>query len=342
MDAYIFLRESDSAFKWVAAPALDRSRCVLFEPIKLTIRNSKYSLYSQSIYIASYVGKIDPKRKAPRVGSIIGLYKSALQKSVRRKLADRAMELTARIWDASPFELVRRLMIIMCEDVFITTDYIWLSWLLAAISKKYIPDVGDFERVLKLVEKLCKCDYRDIKINYSPPEGSMKAQRALNINDPEHASFCGSEKSDMLKAILVRMGYGGMACDTRMLERNYDLWWERFNKGCDPFTFTLPTAALTREPMDNPVLLEAVDHHCSSICDWVAAQTDFTVEQVKSLVWVYRSNINYRKYIWRVGVDGMTLEPDELYQKRMDRSDPNYTQLMPLLEEYSLNFLKKS
>lgn len=319
MDEYIFLRTSESEFKWVTKNNVDTTKSKFAYKINLTMRSSKYSTFNQPIYIISYIGESQPATVNKKPG-VVELYKSGLQKAVRRKKAPEAVEIVKRLWELRPFELIRRLMIIMCEDVIITTDYIWLSWLLMALSKGYQPIAWDYNNLISLVDWMCKCSYRDI-LNY----------KNTGIYDCETGA---PENSFLLKSILVRIGYGGMKNDLVMLENFYDLWWTRFQRGVQPFSRVLTTQP-NYNSIEHPILLEAVDHHCSKICEYIQMRVDVPIEKIRKLIWDNRSSINYRKFIQSVESDVITIEPDQHPKEFCEE----YKSLTELINEYSRMFI---
>lgn len=320
MNEYIFLRTSESDFKWVTKNDVDTTRSKFAHKINLTMRSSKYSTFNQPVYIISYIGESQPTSTNKKPG-VVELYKSGLQKAVRRKKAPEAVEIGKRLWELRPFEMIRRLMIIMCEDVIITTDYIWLSWLLMALSKGYKPIEWDYNNLISLVEWMCKCSYRDI-LNYSD----------TSIHDCE---FGAHENSCILKSILVRIGYGGMKNDVAMLENFYDLWWARFQRGVQPFNRCGTSHKVEYTPIEHPILPEAVDHHCSKICEYIKMRVDIPIEKIRNLIWDNRSSINYRKFIKSVELDVITIELEQSPKK----SCKDYESLTELIDEYSRMFI---
>lgn len=313
MDDNVFLRIDQSTFKWVSHAEIDTSQLKFAHKINLTIRNSKYAVYSQPIYVASYHGKNDDapsKKKAPSTE----LLKSALQKCIRRRLTPNALAITKKLWELSPFELVRRLMIIMCEDVIITEDYGWLSWLLMAYSKKYSPSDDDLERILSLVHWLCKCRFREVLSGYYVDNKIYDLPNNL-----------------VLKAILIRMGYGGMSGDIKMLELFYDIWSARIEDNIPPFTserVPINTADIMFTKQSIPD--EAVDFHCSNVCEYIERQTGRSPAEIRTLIWDHRSSINHRQYIDEAMDDQIMLLP-----VKNTVAPPEFGEIIGLADKYS-------
>jgi len=142
----------------------------------------------------------------------------------------------------------------------------------------------------------------------------------------------------VLKANLVRIGYGGMLGDVKMLENFYDLWWKRFERGVEPFS--RPVVNIVYHPIPNPVMLEAVDQHCSKLCETIEGKTDYPLDQIKKLIWNHRSSVNYRKFIWVVDPDIITVEADDSYEKRHPAPGSDFDAIKDLADEYSRLFIQ--
>ena len=114
------------------------------------------------------------------------LLKSALQKSVRRCMADKAVMMVrscyppsrvttnttttlerqvsdgnAAKWDARMSKLLRRIPIIMIEDGVASPDLPWIVWLMIAHGKGYRIDAADRDRIQTIVASMAALDVRD-------------------------------------------------------------------------------------------------------------------------------------------------------------------------------------
>lgn len=323
MDEYIFLRDNDN-FLWVKS--IENYNVLWMEKINLTIRNSKYSVYSQPIYIAStqevIINTVSVKRN-PK----LHLYKSSLQKCIRRGLVDESVELFNILYNISPFETVRRMMIIMCEDVLITQEYIYLSWMLSALSKKYTISSYDIERLRTIVYWMASFPYKDYIDN------QLKSQIIYN---PENND---SQKSNLLKAILLRMGYGGMTNDIKLLEKYYDVWYNRFQNNVDIISpYILEVKVI---PVETPVINESVDFHFTNITSYVADRCDFDENYIKKLIWENRSSVNIHRNIVEINYDCIMIEPLEIYDIRQKKygSSNDYKLITHLIDEFTFKYL---
>jgi hypothetical protein len=146
--------------------------------------------------------------------SLISLLKSNLQKCIRRQLTRRAVE-TARYLGELDFTLlVRRLAIIMLEDVVLHESFSVLVWLTAALSKGFQASLVIKEWLLGLVHYLCR----------QPDEQYWSCAIDNGRRDIEASTIMAKHKEmlehphrDMAFSLLFRMSYGGLAGDISML-----------------------------------------------------------------------------------------------------------------------------
>lgn len=188
----------------------------------------------------------------------IAIYKSLLQKAVRRMNLQEGLRACKWLWDNAQADLFRRLPIISVEDgYYIPSDnYMWM-WMMLINSKGYIIRCDELKsRLLKSVETLIlhPCYSRKYE---TKPGGS-------NI-----------DISELVLPIKTRAMYGGMVGDMIMLE-----------KFIEEYT---PNKKFEKIPLATPSqgrLYEACDFH---VFPWLAKDNE-----MKGAFWKYRSGINIR------------------------------------------------
>ncbi|KAG1656684.1 hypothetical protein FOA52_007254 [Chlamydomonas sp. UWO 241] len=162
-----------------------------------------------------------------KAGASMGLLKSALQKAVRRGQGPAAVRLLLHMLKEDPDELLRRLSVIAIEDAMLHPDLPLVVWLMAATAKGYAIGRSLASVLLRFVYQLARCPVRDVM-----PDPRARPGKAMGcLGDVDAESGLGSAESALLKALLVRAAYGGMACDVAMLRNAAAYWGARFAGG---------------------------------------------------------------------------------------------------------------
>jgi len=148
----------------------------------------------------------------------------------------------------------------MVEDVgCFEKEFIELSWL--TCQTKFTPRQRSW--VLGLVKKLCEY--------------------------PSKPIIHGCRSSELNIAIKVRIKYGGMKCDMRMLENIHSAV---YSIGEIEYLTEIEDLAIeNRQPF-----LAAMDHHISSIHKNISRKTGIDSNKIKKIIWKYRSSVNTREY----------------------------------------------
>jgi hypothetical protein len=227
--------------------------------------------------------------------SSINLLKSMLQKCVRRQLDQLAVRTAAELIHRDPNVFLRRLGIIMVEDVGLREEYSVVVWLTGAVSKGFVLQEKHVTWLLRLVESIChdsrppiewncgNCGTSDAKLDYT----TLLSSRAT----------AGSGHMDLVYSLLLRASYGGMACDRTMLQEvarlvicpeiEIDVWH-------DDQLNILPMEV--PRLMASDLLIEAADFHCCpGLISTIQAQcSGWTRDRIQSAIWEGSSKINYR------------------------------------------------
>lgn len=198
------------------------------------------------------------------------------------------------------------------------------------------------ESILQILNDLVCADYRDILIHYDD----------INV-------YKLWKQSDVLvKSILIRAFYKGMAGDVAMLQ-DYSLQWH--HRLQNPAWVTI----LNKVYQDVPVLelkdlsgeycmddtvLQGIDFHCSNMLEWLLSQSEIMKElsqvflgdlnqYLHDAIWNHRSKINSKKFISQMP-DASSLCP--AYIPEQTPEDPVFNKyVLPPIDIYSSAELRK-
>ena len=163
-------------------------------------------------------------------GLSIPVLKSCLQKAVRRQEGRVALRAAAELMKASFREFIRRITIIVLEDVMLRGTYPGLVWLLMADHKGFIPRNEHIRFCLNAVQDLCRCNKKD---NVSFEMG----MKPIGLNRLE--GLVASESKALVGSMIVRSRYGGMGCDVRLLQASAFTWFDRLNQNPSQWTLKI-------------------------------------------------------------------------------------------------------
>lgn len=226
--------------------------------------------------------------------SHIPILKSCLQKCVRRCLADKAVKTAATILCLDPNQLLRRLPIIIIEDVIINYHVTKLVWLMCAVTKGLLLSDYWLQFIVDLVGDITQYPHREAVTHDKKEFDLRKALKFLDQNGPN------KQNRDLLWAVQLRKSYGGMKGDMKMLNGCTRLWLERFVSEVDLDTSDTKID-LTTLGLINPseIIPAAIDFHCTDILQRVAYQyPEIDPRDIQSAIWFHRSGINKRKIIF--------------------------------------------
>ncbi|QKF94176.1 hypothetical protein QKU48_gp0718 [Fadolivirus algeromassiliense] len=246
--------------------------------------------------------------------------KSNLQKCIRRKLNDKAIKTAHHLIKLNINEFLRRISIIIIEDVILHQSYSTIVWLMAATSSKktiFKPNKYIIDWLLGLVNTLCdinECDHIDI--------------------DNTKYDITKFDDYDLLYSLQFRIEYGGMNGDIVMLNYITGVWFDRFrnNKNCNTSEIhqidsdTVIDLSLDDWKLDGDNCA-GIDFHCAPyIIDTLSKRYNTYLEnKIQTAIWNCSSGINYRKLnekserdieIWNViEKDFYKLQQNVLYKK---------------------------
>ena len=235
------------------------------------------------------------------------ILKSNLQKCVRRKKIDIGMKTSvsmSKIIDnygdqVGLFELLRRMTIIVIEDALLFYEYNLLVWFLCVMTKKLVVRTYTLSWILEIINSVIGSKWQDKTYLHTSCEKFDTGEYVEKILK----SNITHDKKNLLLSILFRNSFGGMKCDVIMLNNSVVVWLNRFMKGEDiliieEMNYFFPLEKCSYDELDaDDILDEAIDFHCSNICDRIRKYVDIKEEYLKKLIWDYSSSINVRDNI---------------------------------------------
>jgi hypothetical protein len=215
--------------------------------------------------------------------SQIPILKSNLQKCIRRSLVEEAKSSALTILCLKPSELLRRLPIIVLEDVMLNSNFLFLVWLMCAESKGFPINDEYMKKIIIVVEHLASFENRDL----------CYKKENINIRKLDLTKISDYEK-DILWSIQLRKSYGGMKGDMKMLNYFTQNWYDRFKNGYElsgsNYDIDINNLRLIRY---NDIQLAAIDFHCTNIITFITNKyPKYDKEKIKKAIWFHRSCYN--------------------------------------------------
>lgn len=250
--------------------------------------------YGSRIRVISTFDHLDPHQYTTRLDkSNFPVYKSNLQKCVRRQLSDAAVRTAYAMLSADEPDFLRRLPIVMIEDVLPHPSIIMLVWWMMATTKGYKLSDDDVSMVLGIVYCLCNIPIYQVYNSFCKPLATEIQWNHL----PQ-------TQKDVIWALEFRKAYGGMYCDVDMIKYLQTVWIKRMENPKN-WGWKYINGILV-EPLDlssigecdkYDLLLESIDQHCFS---WIPRKLHETYPQhteyeIKGAIWFYRSRLNLRR-----------------------------------------------
>ena len=253
--------------------------------------------FKQEISIYYKNDESSPKLFKPRSKNYsttnISLLKSALQKAVRRQNVDLAVNIAYQLINLDFNEFIRRLAIIIIEDVSLNYDYITIIWFMAASStKNLILTKNNVKWLLGYIKAITENNY---KFNYDKKENVNNLKFVNNDIFKTH--------NDILLSLFLKKSFGGMNGDKKMLNFYIDYYYNKFKNMSISDNFnelnliveSVSTKMKIIDVLDFP--LEGVDFHCDvGMLKNIKKNFDeFSEEDVKLSIWYCSSGINFRQ-----------------------------------------------
>ncbi|EGD74184.1 hypothetical protein PTSG_06192 [Salpingoeca rosetta] len=226
----------------------------------------------------------------------VSILKSHLQKCVRRQRAELVASTMRELMALAMFDLLRRLPIIVIEDVCLHQQFPVLVWLMAAVSKGADLSAEMLDWLVSFAAMLANCPHRDDSAMFPDSAEAFDVQKISK-------ELKNEEQKSLLYSMQLRRSFGGMSCDGAMMDKMTRVWLRRFKVDpdmttCRPALSTpLPSLSLKATPPLNRAKWElaAVDFHCSGVVDSLkATHPEMGEGEIKQLMWDCSSGINTR------------------------------------------------
>ena len=165
---------------------------------------------------------------------LMNFFKSHLQKCFRRKKNIAALRTAYEIILININELLRRVCIIIFEDVKLKDYFTTMVWLMAAVSKGFVLQSYHINLELKFINDLClENNYTDMAElnNYKNPYSTVDVRNLLL--EIEKCDELSQTQKSLLYSIGLRIGYGGREGDMEMIFYYAIIWFNKFKEKID-------------------------------------------------------------------------------------------------------------
>lgn len=165
---------------------------------------------------------------------LMNFFKSHLQKCFRRKKNIAALRTAYEIILININELLRRVCIIIFEDVKLKDYFTTMVWLMAAVSKGFVLQSYHINLELKFINDLClENNYTDMAElnNYKNPYSTVDVRNLLL--EIERCDELSQTQKSLLYSIGLRIGYGGREGDMEMIFYYAIIWFNKFKEKKD-------------------------------------------------------------------------------------------------------------
>ena len=252
----------------------------------------KWKELNKEIILCGYISNLDEIYNIPIENTYknVPIIKSHLQKSIRRQNDNLSIQSAWIMIKMDIIAFIRRIIIIMIEDVYLDETIIILQWLLCAVSTNLFSlKRNHIKWLLGVVHMLSihpKKDNLDKDIDNFIIKDYLNS-KILNLK--------GKEIS-ILYCLAFRISYGGMISDKILFKNAFYLWYERFiNNEKNNIKYPIKLISLNIKNLNKEdFLLCSIDFHCSPyILKWIQQKyPEYSVEYIKKLLWNYNSKIN--------------------------------------------------
>ena len=161
--------------------------------------------------------------------SLVNFLKSHLQKCLRRKKNIEALRTSYEMIILNINELLRRVCIIIFEDIKLKNYFPTMVWLMAAVSKGFILQSYHVNLELKFINDLCLEDgYTELSElnNYTNHFKTVDVRNLLL--EIENNEYITKEQKSIIYSIGLRIGFGGREGDMQMIFDYSLIWYNKF------------------------------------------------------------------------------------------------------------------
>jgi len=220
----------------------------------------------------------------------VPLMKSLLQKCIRRQMLEQAVQTALHLIKLNPDAFLRRIFVIMLEDVSLHTSISTIVWLTSAISKGFKLRLNHIEWLLGVVQYLCQNPHKTYMVHNHHNQYDVSS--ILPLIEQSHLS---NIYKDVIYTILFRISYGGMPSDLnifywyvqQILCGEIDVSDENIN----------PIEINKIKPLQIcDILPNGADFHCYPFLPSLLNKNfpQFTESEIKKCIWECSSKINTR------------------------------------------------
>ena len=246
----------------------------------------KYTFYKKVKWNSHYifiVGKLpnhNPHIFPETSFSHVPLLKSNLQKCIRRGLITQSLRTAYCLMCVDFQAFIRRLPIIMIEDVILHNSFTTILWMMIAFPQ-WKPSLGHVQWLLGIVHFLASCKKADI-----PCSDKMISNNTNYL--------------DIIYSLQIRKSFGGLSGDIKMINDYIITWNNRFVKKTIPKEFLEKILIIDLQSIakftKNDIEYSAVDFHCFKIMlTWIQEKfVDYEEEDIKKAIWFGSSGCNIR------------------------------------------------
>lgn len=160
---------------------------------------------------------------------VMKFLKSHLQKCLRRKRNIEALRTSYEMMLININELLRRVCIIIFEDIRLKNYFTTMVWLMAAVSKGYVLQSYQVNLELKFINDLCLEDrYTDLSElkNYDNHFKTVDVRNLLL--EIENNEIITNQQKSLIYSIGLRIGFGGREGDMQMIFDYSLIWYNKF------------------------------------------------------------------------------------------------------------------
>lgn len=223
--------------------------------------------------------------------------KSHLQKSIRKGHEQLALSTAIHMIKMNPIELLRRLPIIMIEDVMLHESFSTLIWLMVSVSNGFRLKKYMYEWILGIILVITKIEHYD-SIDFT---NDIDSERLIHQLE-SYGNLKNDSELSILYSMHIRVAYGGMECDMRMFQQYAHKWYQRFqlkeeadlqmNKTKIRNVIFTSVKWLELDEWD----VTAIDFHCSpKLIEFMQKKfPDIPENEIKKIIWENASSTNFR------------------------------------------------
>jgi hypothetical protein len=223
--------------------------------------------------------------------------KSHLQKCIRKQNDTWALPTSYHFMRLDEVEMLRRLPIIMLEDVFLHEMLTTIIWIMIAVSstkfkmQKYI-----YDYIFGTIYVLCKIDKKD---NITFDDDELSPTSITDIIDSYSKYDLKDNEISLLYSIHIRISYGGMEGDLKFLQKVANTWFKRFKYKTEKINNIVvrPIRIVSISEMSlSDWDLSAIDFHCNNkLLEFINKKYDtISIDEIKKLIWMNSSRTNTR------------------------------------------------